>query len=245
MKRLYNREMQHCLNELDSILNKGLQPWWNRIAMHVGSLKDDIHFSTLPLVCVAAYTVQGVERSRALAMANLFRTVYLANHIHQQVRDEAEGQECDQRLQSDILLGDYIFGHLMQLLLDAQAEEMLDDLAQLMVTINEGYIWERAGSETRENVVLKTRVSYYEVAFRTAARMGSDREVESFAEIGAAFGKALTLFSDEGLAASVYSRLVWELMRELGQRRREVVVRLGQLRSGMYPESLLYAAVNG
>ncbi|MDO4541122.1 MAG: hypothetical protein Q4B48_08565, partial [Syntrophomonadaceae bacterium] len=74
MKRIYNREMQLCLNELDHILNKGLSPWWNRVAPHVGTLKEDLHFSTLPLACMAAYTVQGVTRSRSLAMANIFRS---------------------------------------------------------------------------------------------------------------------------------------------------------------------------
>ncbi|MDO4540168.1 MAG: hypothetical protein Q4B48_03550, partial [Syntrophomonadaceae bacterium] len=176
---------------------------------------------------------------------NIFRSVYLANQIHQQIRDTEEGQECDRKLQSNILLGDYIFGYLMQQLVEAEAADMLDDMSDLMAVINEGYILERQGIESLESVMLRTRVSYYKCAFKTAARMGGDRDPDSFAEIGTAFGKALTLFSDEGVAASVYSRLVWELMRELGMRRRETIVRLSQLRSGMYPDNLLVAAVNG
>ena len=243
MKLAYSGEIQHCMGELDQLIQDSLKPWWGQVLPHVDRLSSDIHYYTLPLAALAACIVQGVDRARALSMANIFRTLYLSNHIHSQIRDEAEGQLCDQQMQHDMLLSDYIFGHLIQSLLDIQAEELLDDFSLLMCRLNEAFTREHLGTD-ETTTIAQSKTDYYITAFRTAARLGEDRDIEGFAEIGALFGQVLNHRDMDCESAVQYGSAMGELLRELGQRRREAVLRLGKLRKDLFPDELLFTAAN-
>jgi len=229
--------MQADLQDVEISFQNSLSPWWEELSVYFDSLKQDLTFHILPAVVIAGYRSIGIKRQLTIDMANLFKTIYFANYIHGQVMDEDEGQAYDRELQFSILIGDYIFGRILKLLLEAQADHLLDDFSQLMCQINEGLVIQYKIENNIETVVKMTRGPLYATAFRTAAKL-ADVDVplvEIYEKLGHNLGIAFEMIHGKGLPAPEYlytsecllerftskqgtaGRLLNEMIKELGE----------------------------
>lgn len=183
------------LAEVYKEFQKGLRPWWDELCCFVPSPGADIGFEILPVMVLNAYNWLGIDKLRAIKMASLFRTINFANVIHLKVQDVDEGQKHDQMLQFTILIGDYIFGRVLKLLLETQAESMLDQFAAMIGTINEGFVLKYHLEADMESYLIRTRGPLYYNAFSSAARMqGWDSDlVAVYGNLGRNLGLALEM----------------------------------------------------
>jgi geranylgeranyl pyrophosphate synthase len=189
------REMKQDLQEVDQAFESSLAPWWNEIELYMPRINEDPGMKILPAIVLAAYKSIGLSRELALQMANLFKILLLANRIHLLIQDDEEGQQHNQDLQFVILIGDYIFGKVLRLLLDTDAERLLDMFAVMIGDINEGHIMQFKLNGTREEVLAKTRAPLYQNAFGSAAQLDGwpEEKAELYGGVGRDLGMALEL----------------------------------------------------
>ncbi len=186
------------LAEVYKEFQEGLQPWWDELCCFIPLPGGDSGFEILPVMVLNAYNWLGVAKLRTIKMASLFRTINFANLIHLKIQDVDEGQKHDQMLQFTILIGDYIFGRVLKLLLDTQAENMLDQFAAMIETINEGFVLKYHSKADIESYLSRTRGPLYYNAFSSAARMqGWDSDlVAVYGNLGRNLGLALEMRYD-------------------------------------------------
>ncbi len=171
MNFAFTRSLAEEIREVDAMCQESLQIWWDDLAGLRECLQNDRSFQLMPAVVVLAYKYLDSDRRLTVDMAGLFKTLYFADLIHNQVMDEEEGQLNDQNLQFTILIGDYIFGRVLKLLLKIGAVQVLDNLALMICRINEGLVMQyKLGAEQLE-VIKRGNAAIYETAFVTAARL--------------------------------------------------------------------------
>jgi hypothetical protein len=204
MNLLFTRELKKELADLEQVFKCSLLPWWDSIDDYVKALENDLTWVVLPPVVMSIYTYTGHNRQLAIIMSNIFRNCYLAHRIHDLVKDDEEGQQHNQELQFNILIGDYISGHVLKALVDLQADRLVSFFAEMITEINQGLLIKHKLNGTYVEVVEKTRVPYYTTAFLTAARLaGFDDEIcQSYCQMGYHFAMALELGQD-----SAYSHM--------------------------------------
>lgn len=197
MKQIFARDFRTEILELDVVFKNSLLPWWEDISEYVKKLDDDITWNMLPLVVLGIYRFNGLDRQISIAMANIFKTLYLANSIHALVKDDNEGQEHNQKLQFSILLGDYIFGRMLKLLVEAKADHLVGVFAHMMAEINEGMVLQHKYNIDHLEVVEKTRGPLYMRAFETAAQLSGSNEEnqERYRQMGLALGMSIELLA--------------------------------------------------
>lgn len=147
------------------------------------------------------YDYFGLDRSLAIKIAVIFKMAYLANYIHESVKDDEEGQIYNQQLQLTILIGDYLFGKMMSLLLEAGGGHLVDSFADMMAEINEGLIIKYKIGTHPDQVIEKTKASYYSYTFLAAARLAgidSEEELHNLFALGTNIGMVMYLIYNKG-----------------------------------------------
>ncbi len=195
MDLAFSRELEVEMHDIENMFKKSLQPWWEDLADLLTHLQGDRSFQLMPAVVILAYKYLDMDHEIRVAMGNLFKTIYFANRIHTLVKDSDEGQIHNQDMQFTILIGDYIFGRVLKLLLEAKADKVLDEFAQMISQINEGLVIMHKSDVCIQEVMLQTSAPFYSTAFLTAARLkGLDGdEVALYEELGLNLGMALEL----------------------------------------------------
>ena len=201
MEHLYSRDMRTELEEVDRMLRCSLLPWWERIQVFIRKSSQETTWKSLPAAVVAVYRYLGIDREESMAMATIFKMVFLANSIHEVIKDDEEGQIYDQNMQFTILIGDYFFGRILKMLVDVRADEHLDLLANTICQMNEGAVMYYKMDVPYDQVLSKTRASLYEAAFLTAARTAAvpSEYQESYRVLGLHMGMALEMMENDNL----------------------------------------------
>ena len=202
MNFAFARKLEVELNEIDLMYQKSLQSWWEDLAYLRERLQGEKSLQLMPAVVMLAYKYLDSDHTLSIDMASLFKTLYLANLIHKQVKDEEEGQLNNQDLQFTILIGDYIFGRVLKLLLEIGAVQVLDNLAALICQVSEGLVMEHKSGENQLGIFKRGNVSFYATGFLSAARLkGLDHEsIELYEQLGFNVGLAMELLITGNLA---------------------------------------------
>jgi len=195
MESIFTKEMQADLLEVDISFKKSLWTWWEEISVYVPAAQQDLSFKLLPAMVIKAYHYLGLERDLALQMANMFKTIYFASKIHVLIGDDEEGQQHNQELQFSILIGDYIFGRVLKLLLETHTDMLLHLFAAMICQINEGLIVKYKSAADLDEVLAQTRAPFYHYAFLSAAKIAGmgPADAEVYGQIGHNIGMALEL----------------------------------------------------
>lgn len=172
-----------------------LKPWWDELEGYIPPMAEEMSYRAIPALVINAYHYLGLSRELGIKMANMFRTIYFATRIHEMIGDDEEGQEHTQELQFTILIGDYIFGRVLKLLLETNTEQLLDMFAAMICQINEGLIVKYKSVRSLEEIITVTRAPFYCYAFRSAAQLkGFEAEdAEAYGKLGHNLGMALEL----------------------------------------------------
>lgn len=213
------QELDTEVNEMEARFRQGLASWWEDLLPYMIRLREDFTWNLLPPLVLAVYKFAGVNRQLGISMANVFKTLYLANFVYSSVKDEEEGQDHDQEMQFSILIADYLFGHVLKQLVLADASHLLKHFADMVAEINEGLVMEHKLGVNSRQAMMKTRAPLYKTTFATAAELaGLDGDRKSiYQDLGFNYGMAVELlhhnrFYDEAEAYYNQSRL---LMRRL------------------------------
>lgn len=195
MNFAFTRVLEVEINDMEKMFTQSLQPWWGDMSFLLGRLQGDQSFQLMPAVAVLAYKYLDMDRKTTVAMANIFKTIYFASKIHVMIKDSEEGQTQNQELQFTILIGDYIFGRVLKLLLEAGAVQLLDEFAEMISQINEGLVIKYKLDESLPGVLLKSAAPLYATAFVSAARLKGllPAEIKMYEKIGLALGMSLEL----------------------------------------------------
>lgn len=209
MDFIFTKDIQTDLQEVDKTFQRCLLPWWDEISAYMPELEKDLGFKLLPVMVLNAYRFLGMDKGLSVQMANLFKTIDFASKIHVLVKDDDEGQKHNQEMQFTILIGDYIFGKVLKLLLETQADKLLHMFASMIGSINEGLIIQYKLNSGLEQVLLKTRGPLYHDAFLSAAKMAglTPETAENYAKFGNNLGMALELIVIHGQRLSGYAYL--------------------------------------
>ncbi len=199
MNFAFTRFLAEELKEVDAMCRESLQIWWDDLAALRECLQNDRSFQLMPAVVVLAYKYLDSDRRLTVDMAGLFKTLYFADLIHNQVMDEEEGQLNDQNLQFTILIGDYIFGRVLKLLLRIGAVQVLDNLALMICRINEGLVMQYKLDVEQLDVIKRGNAAIYETAFVTAAKlkMLDQESIRLYGRLGFNIGVAIELLIAE------------------------------------------------
>lgn len=216
-----HRDLNGDLEEVNQSLKSSLMPWWEDIQGHHRCCERENTWQMLPVAVLAAYGYKGLRKDLAIAMAAIFKTVFLASSIHGTIKDDEEGQVYSKGMQFTILIGDYIFGRILKMLVDIKADMLLNVFATMICEINEGKVMENRLSMPFYQVTGKTRASMYGAAFLTASRMAGENQgrQELFQALGFNLGMALELLSDSrsGVTAALYIEQSLELFHDINQ----------------------------
>lgn len=195
MSFAFTRELEVEMSDIENKFRESLKPWWAQLANLHNKLQADQSFQLIPAVVLMAYKYLDMERDVRVAMGNLFKTLYFANRIHSMVSDNEEGQIHNQEMQFTILIGDYIFGRVLKLLLEAGADQVLDDFAHMISLINEGQVIKHKLDKSPREVLQKTSAPFYSTAFLTAAKLKGLEPTQAmlYAEVGFNLGMTLEL----------------------------------------------------
>lgn len=190
----FSKEFKQELLEIDYHFRNRLNSWWEDINNYTYTLDDDSLWQSIPEFVLLAYNYFDIEKELSIKMAVIFKMVYLANYIHAHIKDDEEGQEYNQKLQFTILIGDYLFGQIMRLLIEVGAGEVTDAFADMMAKISEGFIIKNKIDANSLEMLEKTEASYYSTAFVTGARLAgitNEKELNIIGELGTNFGMVM------------------------------------------------------
>ena len=195
MNFAFTRELEVEIYDMEKMFKQSLQPWWGDMSFLLARLQDDTSFQLMPPVAILAYKFLGMDRKINVSMANIFKTIYFASKIHIMIRDSEEGQPQNQELQFTILIGDYIFGRVLKLLLEARADQLLDEFACMISQINEGLVIKYKLDESLQEVLYRSSAPLYSTAFASAAKLKGlvPAGVKMYEQIGLNLGMALEL----------------------------------------------------
>lgn len=195
-------EVKNEMVGVNLLMNKSLHPWREQILPYLGGLDKDPHWHMIPAITALVHRSLGIGYHRTVYISTILRMAYLANHIHDRVRDDEEGQVHDKNLQFTILIGDYLFGVLLSLLSEIDSHYLVPSLAGMMAEVNEGHVIRKVNGGGRANleVLAREKASFYKNAFLTAAVTArlSEREKNIYQEVGHNIGMALAIEA-EGL----------------------------------------------
>lgn len=198
MNLLFTRDLKTELADLEQVFKHSLLPWWDNIDNYVEDLKNDLTWMILPPVVMSIYQYTGHSRQLSISMSSIFRNCYLSHRIHALVKDDEEGQQYDQDLQFNILLGDYISGRVLKALVETKTDHILNDLAQMIAEVNQGMVIKHKLNGGFNQIIEATRAPFYATAFLTAAKLAAyDNECcQSYRQMGYHFGMSIELGQD-------------------------------------------------
>lgn len=183
------------LNTVNEVFIDSLRPWWDELQGYIPPMAGEMSYRAIPALVINAYHYVGLSRDLGIKMANMFKTIYFATRIHETIGDNEEGQEHTQELQFTILIGDFIFGRVLKLLLETNTEQLLDMFAAMICEINEGLIVKYKSVPSLEEILSVTRAPFYGYAFRSAAQLKGfgPEEGEAYSTLGFNLGMSLEL----------------------------------------------------
>lgn len=230
-------EVRDELAASKALMDKNLSQWSGKLSGFFRDIEDDMHWHMLPQVTALAY--QGLKAGFrcTVYMTTIFRLAYLANYIHDTVRDDEEGQAHDRRLQFDILIGDYLFGKVLQLLSENSSQSLASTFAEMIIDINEGRVIRkmRGGCRNDLEIITKEVACLYSYAFLTAAKKAGLHTAEQmiYREVGNKIGLALGVRSERipGISPLRYleeARYLLTFANDSAQDRRLLIPRLLQ-----------------
>jgi hypothetical protein len=199
MKYLFSREINGDMVEVENSFRDNLLPWWNDIDVYYNYMQDDLTWKVLPAVVLSVYKHFDLNRSLAVAMACIFKTVYFSNSIHALIKDDAEGQLHDNKLQFAILVGDYIFGTVLKSLVRSGTTSLVGIMSDLICELNEGLVLQNKMNGDKTQVLEKTRAPLYGTSFLTAARLAglNAEKQETYRQMGHNLGMSFELLADK------------------------------------------------
>lgn len=205
----FTRDLSSELLDVDGVFKTSVLPWWEEIQTYVELIRLDHNWKALPAIVFSVYRGTGLNREFCISMANIFKILYLSVFIHELIKDDEEGQEYNQDLQFSILIGDYMFGRILALLIEAEADMLLPIFADMICEINEGMVERYKLGPDPQKFVPSIRASFYKTAFLTAACCaGKNREEQVyFEEAGYKLGLAVEFIKEKVLRDQALSCL--------------------------------------
>lgn len=197
----FSWELEKDVLEIENIFNESLQPFNADIEDFTDYLQADPLWKNIQEFVLMTYEYFGLDRDLAIKIAVIFKMAYLANYIHESVKDDEEGQIYNQKLQFTILIGDYLFGKIMSLLLEAGGDELVSIFADMLAEINEGLIIKYKIDSYSDQVIRRTKASYYSYTFLTAARLAGingEEDLHNINDLGANLGIIMYLLYNKG-----------------------------------------------
>lgn len=193
MDYLFARDYRRQLIDVERNFKAGLLKSWPEIETYVNRLEGDTTWDHLALMTLVFYDHLHVDNRLSTVMAYIFKNLYLAQSIHCSIKNDEEGQEYNQDLQFAILIGDYTFGYIMQILLDHKAERVLSSLASMICTISEGLVrkYHQAWNTIKE--IDQIKAPLYATAFQTAAQLAGAGKESVYYRLGHDLGMAVEL----------------------------------------------------
>lgn len=193
MEYLFAQDYRHQLNDVERRFKTGMLKSWPEIKTYVNRLQGDTTWDHLALMTLVFYDHLQVDNRLSTVMAYIFKNLYLAQSIHCSVKNDEEGQEYNQDLQFAILIGDYTFGYIMQILLDNKAEQVLSSLASMICTISEGLVRKYHQTWNAIKEIDQIKAPLYATAFQTAAQLAGVGKESAYYHLGHDIGMAVEL----------------------------------------------------
>lgn len=193
MEYLFARDYRHQLSDVERTFKAGMLKSWPEIKTYVNRLEGDTTWDHLALMTLVFYDHLQVDNRLSTVMAYIFKNLYLAQSIHCSVKNDEEGQEYNRDLQFAILIGDYTFGYIMQILLDNKAEQVLSSLASMICTISEGLVRKYHQTWNTIKEVEQIKAPLYATAFKTAAQLSGTGMESAYYRLGHDIGMAVEL----------------------------------------------------
>lgn len=206
----FTRDLSSELVDVEGLFKNSILPWWQEIQPYMESIKSDHTWKTLPSIVFTIYRSAGLNRDFCISMANIFKILYLSVFIHEAIKDDQEGQEYNQDMQFSILIGDYMFGRMLALLIEVEADMLLPAFAEMICEINEGMVKRYKLGSSQDAFVENTRVPFYKTAFLTAAHCAGKNieEQEFYKKAGYKLGMAIEFLKEEVFREESLSYLV-------------------------------------
>lgn len=191
----FTRGLQEELLQVEASFKTCLDPWWKEVENYYEQLKDDDTFVMLPALTLSVYRHMGHDLSTSITLATISKIIYFSNSIHEHVKDDEEGQKPDQDLQFSILIGDYMLGQVLSILVDEQLDILLPMFSDLMAEVNEGLIAKYKMNLDWQEGMEKSRMPIYRIVFMSAARLAQAglKEEERLAYLGYHAGMTVEL----------------------------------------------------
>lgn len=186
-------DLKSELQKVDEKFKDTVSLWQREITLYISGLEKDPLWDVIPAFVLGACRYTGVGRDLSISMANIFRTIYMVNHIHEQIKDEEEGQEYNQQMRFAILLGDYMFGKILKLLLNENAAHLVDIFAALICRLNEGLTLKYKMNADFMHNLKHIYAPFFKAAFLSASRLAGnnvDKE-KAYGDLGYNLGLAI------------------------------------------------------
>lgn len=205
---MVERELKLDLDEVNRIVHNQLLPWWSDIRVYVDKAKQESTWDQLPGAVLAVYRYLGHPVEYSIKMAAIFKMTYLASFIHELVGDDEEGQVYDRNMQFAILIGDYIFGCILKMLVEIGADPLLDVFSNTIAQVNEGMVMKHKLHANPEKVIAMTRASLYRAAFLSAARSAglAAEVIVGYSRLGYHIGMALEIQASQGFISETVKK---------------------------------------
>jgi hypothetical protein len=209
MNLQFPKELSQELLEADRLFYQSIMPWWPRIQTSIELIKLDKTWNAMPGVVYGLYRDLGFKKDFCIAMTNIFKINYLASFIHEIVKGEEEGQEYNRDMQFHILIGDFLFGKMLSLLIKADADILIPFFTEMICEISEGMVSFYKLGAIHNEYIDKTKASYYKTAFLTAAASAGKpcHEQDLYKQAGHKLGMAIELLLNEADNGTVKSLL--------------------------------------
>ncbi len=209
--------------EMDKVFKTTIGPWWDYIDPYYQQIQEETTWKALPPVITAAFKYLGCDE-HSLTFINIYRMAYFAGYIHTTVQDVEEGQEHDRKMQFSVLIGDLLFGRLLQLLVEADKKKIMMPFAAMICTINEGRVMKHKMNAGAETAVEKIYASLYETIFLSAAVIaGREKEFrDMYRRLGLNLGMAIELTNVPDLQnkADKYQTAARDIFKQINQQSR-------------------------
>jgi len=196
----FTRGLQEELLQVEANFKTCLNPWWKEVESYYEQLQDDDTFMMLPALTLSVYRHMGHDLSTSITLATIAKIIYFSNSIHEHIKDDEEGQEPDRDLQFSILIGDYMLGQVLNILVDEQLDVLLPMFSSMMAEVNQGLIEKYKMNLDWMKGLEKSRMPIYRIVFASAARLAQAgaREEERLSVLGYHAGMTVELCKEPG-----------------------------------------------
>lgn len=174
------RSFEEDLALVDKYYRNSLRPWWGEVEKHHQRLEEDTAFMVLPALAISVFRDMGNSRDTSLTIGHIIKLICLSNFIHEEVKDDDEGQTQDSEMQFSILIGDYILGQVLDIIIDQQLDSLIKMFAEMMAAVSQGLTEKYKMDLDWQEVVERSRLPLYRTVFQAAGRVagaGSNTEV--------------------------------------------------------------------